>query len=67
MSASLGPSEATLSGQSLSDSVYKWRERMPYSIVRIIETECYEVMNLLGYKVVEDMDELRATNIPLVD
>lgn len=52
---------------SLSDKVFKWRERMPYSVVRIIETECYEVMNLLGYKIVDDMDELRATNIPLMD
>lgn len=58
-----GPAE----DRNLNDNVFKWRERMPYSIVRIIETECYEVMNLLGYKIVDDMDELRATNIPLMD
>lgn len=55
------------SPQSLIVSVDKWRERMPYSVVRIIETECYEVMNLLGYKIVDDEEELRTITIPLVD
>lgn len=55
------------SRQGLMDSVYKWRERMPYSVVRIIESECYEVMNVLGYKIVDDEEELRTITIPLVD
>lgn len=55
------------SAQNLTDSVKKWREQMPYSIVRLIETECYEVMNLLGYKIVEDEDELRTVSFPLTD
>ena len=40
---------------------------MPYSIVRAVETECYEVMNLLGYRVVEDEEELRDVSQTLVD
>ncbi|EDO40275.1 predicted protein, partial [Nematostella vectensis] len=55
------------SSKNLSESVYKWRLRMPYSIVRMVETECYEVMNLLGYKVVDDLEELRTVSIPLID
>ena len=31
------------------------------------ETECYEVMNPLGYKIVEDEDELRTVSFPLTD
>ena len=55
------------SGRNLTDSVTKWRTQVPYSIVRLIETECYEVMNLLGYKIVEDEDELRTVSFPLTD
>lgn len=55
------------SAQNLTNSVHKWRAQMPYSIVRLIETECYEVMNLLGYKIVEDEDELRTVSFPLTD
>lgn len=53
--------------QNLTDSVQKWRAQMPYPVVRLIETECYEVMNLLGYKIVEDEDELRTVSFPLTD
>ena len=38
---------------------------MPYSLVRVVETECYEVMNLLGYSVVEDEEELRTVSLPM--
>ena len=55
------------STQNLTDSVQKWRGQIPYSIVRLIETECYEVMNLVGYKIVEDEDELRTVSFPLTD
>ena len=55
------------SAQNLTDSVTKWRAHVPYSIVRLIETECYEVMNLLGYKIVEDEEELRTVSFPLTD
>ena len=55
------------STQNLTDSVQKWRTQIPYSIVRLIETECYEVMNLVGYKIVEDEDELRTVSFPLTD
>ena len=53
--------------QNMTDSVEKWRAQMPYPVVRLIETECYEVMNLLGYKIVEDEDELRTVSFPLTD
>ena len=59
--------EFSYSMQNLPDSVQKWRKQMPYSIVRLVETECYEVMNLLGYKIVEDEDELRTVSFPLTD
>lgn len=55
------------SAENLTDSVQTWRTQVPYSIVRLIETECYEVMNLLGYKIVEDEDELRMVSFPLTD
>ena len=57
----------TFSGKNLTESVNRWRRTMPYSIVRIVETECYEVMNLLGYKVVEDEEELRTASQSLVE
>ena len=59
--------QVSYSTQNLTDSVQRWRSQMPYSIVRLIETECYEVMNLLGYKIVEDEDELRTLSFPLTD
>ena len=59
--------QISYSGQNLTDSVQTWRTQMPYSVVRVIETECYEVMNLLGYKIVEDEDELRTVSFPLTD
>ena len=59
--------QLSYSAQNLTDSVQKWRAQIPYSIVRLIETECYEVMNLLGYKIVEDEDELRTVSFPLTD
>lgn len=59
--------QLSYSAQNLTDSVTKWRAHVPYSIVRLIETECYEVMNLLGYKIVEDEDELRTVSFPLTD
>ena len=59
--------QVSYSAQNLTDSVQRWRTQVPYSIVRLIETECYEVMNLLGYKIVEDEDELRMVSFPLTD
>ena len=56
-----------LKGKNLTESVSRWRRTMPYSIVRAVETECYEVMNLLGYRVVEDEEELRDVSQTLVD
>ena len=53
--------------KNLSDSVHNWRSQLQYHAVRIIEMECYEVMNLLGYKVVEDEDELTSLHLSLVD
>ena len=53
------------SAQNITDSVHKWRLQIPYSIVTMIETECYEVMNLLGYKIVDDEEELRTVSFPL--
>ncbi|XP_068682983.1 carbohydrate sulfotransferase 6-like [Montipora capricornis] len=55
------------SAQNLTESVQKWRSQIPYSVARLIEMECYEVMNLLGYKFVEDEDELRTVSFPLTD
>ena len=40
---------------------------MQYKAVRVIETECYEVMNLLGYKIVDDEEELTTLSFSLVD
>jgi len=40
---------------------------MQYPLVRVIETECYEVMNLLGYKIVDDEEELTTLSFSLVD
>ena len=53
--------------KNLTDSVHNWRLQLQYQAVRIIEMECYEVMNLLGYKIVEDEDELTSLNLSLVD
>lgn len=53
--------------KNLTDSVHNWRLQLHYQAVRIVETECYEVMNLLGYKIVEDEDELTTLHISLVD
>ena len=70
-----GPSMASSSSglmeelvtKNLTDSVHNWRLQLQYQAVRIIEMECYEVMNLLGYKIVEDEDELTSLDLPLVD
>ena len=59
------PASRSYSAQNLTDSVKTWRLQMPYSLVRVVETECYEVMNLLGYTVVEDEEELRTVSLPL--
>ncbi|XP_065056790.1 carbohydrate sulfotransferase 1-like [Rhopilema esculentum] len=53
--------------KNLTGSVQNWRVQMQYSIVRVIETECYEVMNLLGYKIVDDEEELTTLSFSLVD
>lgn len=53
--------------RNLTGSVHNWRIQMHYKIVRVIETECYEVMNLLGYKIVDDEEELVTLSFSLVD
>jgi len=53
--------------KNLTGSVHNWRIQMHYKIVRVIETECYEVMNLLGYKIVDDEEELVTLSFSLVD
>ena len=53
--------------KNLTGSVHDWRTSMQYEAVRVIETECYEVMNLLGYKIVEDEEELTTISFSLVD
>ena len=40
---------------------------MPYSIVRAVETDCYEIMKLLGYRFVEFEEELRDVSQTLAD
>ncbi|XP_002164346.1 carbohydrate sulfotransferase 1 [Hydra vulgaris] len=53
--------------RNLTQSVHNWRTQLQYKTVRAIETECYEVMNLLGYKIVDDEEELTTLNLSLVD
>lgn len=53
--------------KNLTGSVHNWRVQMQYKAVRVIETECYEVMNLLGYKIVDDEEELTTLSFSLVD
>jgi len=53
--------------KNLTNSVHNWRTQLQYQAVRMIETECYEVMNLLGYKIVDDEEELTTLEISLVD
>lgn len=53
--------------KNLTGSVHNWRTQMKYKTVRVIETECYEVMNLLGYKIVDDEEELVTLSLSLVD
>ena len=53
--------------KNLTNSVHNWRIQMQYKAVRVIETECYEVMNLLGYKIVDDEEELTTLSFSLVD
>jgi len=53
--------------KNLTGSVHNWRVQMEYKAVRVIETECYEVMNLLGYKIVDDEEELTTLSFSLVD
>ncbi|XP_057316559.1 carbohydrate sulfotransferase 6-like [Hydractinia symbiolongicarpus] len=53
--------------KNLTSSVHNWRVQMKYTAVRVIETECYEVMNLLGYKIVDDEEELTTLSFSLVD
>eukprot|EP00794_Sanderia_malayensis_P020117 gene20117-22088_t len=53
--------------KNLTGSVQNWRVQMQYPMVRVIETECYEVMNLLGYKIVDDEEELTTLSFSLVD
>ena len=53
--------------KNLTGSVHNWRIQMQYKAVRVIETECYEVMNLLGYKIVDDEEELKTLSFSLVD
>jgi len=65
-SSSSGSMEEFLT-TNLTSSVHNWRVQMQYQAVRMIETECYEVMNLLGYKIVDDEEELTSLTSPLVD
>ena len=53
--------------KNITSSVHNWRIQMQYSAVRMIETECYEVMNLLGYKIVDDEEELTTLSFSLID
>ena len=53
--------------KNLTGSVHNWRIQLKYATVRVIETECYEVMNLLGYKIVDDEEELTTLTMSLVD
>jgi len=53
--------------KNLTNSVHNWRTQLQYQAVRMIETECYEVMNLLGYKIVDDEEELTTLETSLVD
>ena len=53
--------------KNITNSVHNWRVQLQYQAVRMIETECYEVMNLLGYKIIDDEDELVSLETSLVD
>ena len=66
-SSSTSGSIEEFDAKNLTGSVHNWRIQMHYSVVRVIETECYEVMNLLGYKIVDDEEELTTLSFSLVD
>lgn len=66
-SSSSSGSMEDLVTKNLTSSVHNWRVQLQYQAVRMIESECYEVMNLLGYKIVDDEEELTTLSYSLVD
>ena len=47
-----------------SAAASRWREQIPFSISRIVEQRCAEMMTLLGYRKFETEQALRDFNLP---